>query len=48
MPVNVTPPTVTATLQRMERDGLIDKFGADEIQQILSEAFGRWRLSDDG
>jgi hypothetical protein len=26
-----------------ERDGLIDKFGADEIQQLLGEALGRWR-----
>jgi hypothetical protein len=31
-----------------ERAGLVKTFGADEIQQILSEAFGRWRLSDDG
>jgi hypothetical protein len=26
-----------------ERDGLVDKFGADSIQQSLSEAFARWR-----
>jgi hypothetical protein len=28
--------------------GLVARHGQDEIQQILSEAFGRWRLSDDG
>jgi hypothetical protein len=27
-----------------ERDGLVDKFGADAVQWHLSEAFGRWRL----
>jgi hypothetical protein len=25
-----------------ERDGLVDEFGADEIQRLLSETFGRW------
>jgi hypothetical protein len=25
-----------------ERDGLVDKFGADSVQWILSEAFARW------
>jgi len=30
-----------------ERDGLVDKFGADEIQWHLSEAFGRWRLANE-
>jgi hypothetical protein len=29
-----------------ERDGLVKTFGADAIQWILGEAFGRWRLSD--
>jgi hypothetical protein len=27
-----------------ERDGLVDKFGADSVQWHLSEAFARWRL----
>ena len=27
-----------------ERDGLVKKFGADEVQWILSEAFGRWSV----
>ena len=27
-----------------ERDGLVKTFGADEVQWILSEAFGRWRI----
>jgi hypothetical protein len=31
-----------------ERDGLVKMFGADEVQWILAEAFGRWRLRDDG
>jgi hypothetical protein len=26
-----------------ERDGLVDKFGADCVQWHLSEAFARWR-----
>jgi hypothetical protein len=26
-----------------ERDGLVDKFGADAVQWLLSEAFARWR-----
>jgi hypothetical protein len=26
-----------------ERDGLVDKFGADEVQLVLSECFARWR-----
>jgi hypothetical protein len=26
-----------------ERDGLVDKFGADAVQWHLSEAFARWR-----
>jgi hypothetical protein len=25
-----------------ERDGLVDKFGADAVQWYLSEAFARW------
>jgi hypothetical protein len=29
-----------------ERDGLVDKFGADAVQQLLGEAFARWRLRD--
>jgi hypothetical protein len=28
-----------------EYDGLVDKFGADAVQWILSDAFGRWRLA---
>jgi hypothetical protein len=31
-----------------ERDGLVKAHGADDVQWILSEAFGRWRLRDDG
>jgi hypothetical protein len=27
-----------------ERDGLVEKFGADEIQRILSESFARWQI----
>jgi hypothetical protein len=27
-----------------ETQGLVARYGQDEIQQILSEAFGRWRL----
>jgi hypothetical protein len=28
-----------------ERDGLVDEFGADEVQRVLSESFARrWRL----
>jgi hypothetical protein len=27
-----------------ERDGLIEKHGADEVQWLLSEAFGRWSV----
>jgi hypothetical protein len=30
-----------------ERDGLVDKFGADSVQWHLSEAFGRWRLANE-
>ena len=31
-----------------ERDGLVAQYGQDEIQQILSEAFGRrWRLANE-
>jgi hypothetical protein len=30
-----------------ERDGLVDKFGVDAIQWILSEAFGRRRLANE-
>jgi hypothetical protein len=26
-----------------ERDGLVDKFGVDEVQRVLSESFARWR-----
>jgi hypothetical protein len=29
-----------------EVQGLVAKYGQEEIQQILSEAFGRWRLRD--
>jgi hypothetical protein len=29
-----------------ERDGLVDKFGADAVQWHLSEAFARWRVFD--
>src|SRR2546428_354509 len=36
--LNVTPPTVTATLQRMERDGLIDH---GERKEILLTRSGR-------
>jgi hypothetical protein len=28
-----------------ERDGLVKEFGADEVQWVLGETFGRWRLS---
>jgi hypothetical protein len=28
------------------RDGLVEKYGADEIQWLLSEAFARWRLRE--
>jgi hypothetical protein len=31
-----------------ERDGLVKAFGADEVQSVLAESFGRWRLCDDG
>jgi hypothetical protein len=27
-----------------ERDGLVKTFGADAVQWILSDAFGRWRM----
>lgn len=27
-----------------ERDGLVAKYGQDEIQQIMAEAFGRWSV----
>jgi hypothetical protein len=27
-----------------ERDGLVDELGADAVQWILSEAFGRWSV----
>jgi hypothetical protein len=27
--------------------GLLKEFGQDEIQQILSEAFARWRLANE-
>jgi len=27
-----------------ERAGLVKTFGADEVQWVLAEAFGRWRL----
>jgi hypothetical protein len=30
-----------------ERDGLVKTFGADEVQWILSEALGRWRLANE-
>jgi hypothetical protein len=40
--------SVDALWAAAERDGLVDKFGADAVQWHLSEAFGRWRLSDDG
>jgi len=26
-----------------ERDGLVEKFGVDEIQRVLSESFARWQ-----
>jgi hypothetical protein len=29
-----------------EAQGLVARYGQGEIQQILSESFGRWRLSD--
>jgi hypothetical protein len=28
-----------------ERAGLVKTFGADEVQWILSEAFGRWEVA---
>ena len=36
--------TVDVLWASAERDGLVDKFGADAVQQILSEAFGRWSV----
>jgi hypothetical protein len=30
-----------------ERDGLVDKFGADSIQWHLSEAFARWQYGNE-
>jgi hypothetical protein len=30
-----------------ERDGLVKTFGADAVQWILSDAFGRWRLANE-
>jgi NADH:ubiquinone oxidoreductase subunit B-like Fe-S oxidoreductase len=37
------------TLQQAALEqGLVKRYGQDEIQWIMSEAFARWRLSDDG
>jgi hypothetical protein len=30
-----------------ERAGLVKTLGADEVQRILSESFGRWRLANE-
>jgi hypothetical protein len=30
-----------------EAQGLVARHGQDEIQRILSESFGRWRLADE-
>jgi hypothetical protein len=38
--------TVDVLWASAERDGLVDKFGADAVQWHLSEAFARWRLRD--
>jgi hypothetical protein len=27
-----------------ERDGLVKTFGADEVQRVLAESFGRWSV----
>jgi hypothetical protein len=39
--------TVDVLWASAERDGLVDKFGADAVQQILAESFGRWRLANE-
>jgi hypothetical protein len=31
-----------------ETQGLVKRHGQDTVQEILSEAFARWRLRDDG
>jgi hypothetical protein len=30
-----------------ERAGLVDELGADAVQRVRSEAFGRWRLANE-
>jgi hypothetical protein len=30
-----------------ETQGLVSKYGQDRVQELLAEAFGRWRLADE-
>jgi NADH:ubiquinone oxidoreductase subunit B-like Fe-S oxidoreductase len=40
--------SVDTLQQAAVEQGLVKQYGQDEIQWLMSEAFGRWRLSDDG